>query len=990
MDKLALEFYIESKNLLQEKEANEPDEKDVLLGLGAGAAGTAALTHPSLKKNITGRETFYHGTSPDYVPNIQQQGIVPSASRGSTDILEKVNPRAAAESRNMAFVTPNKTLARQYAEKGKSVKKTMDYMRANGKTITPDTSALLNSQWQQAYSIDPKMQMAVQNPTNNAGILEVSLPSWKEDIAAKIKQNPEVAMGKEKFTQNMRMRGANPISANNIYNLFNKSKGIEGGVSPEFIKNSPKYKGLGFKELGQYIKAKPGQFAKGLGLGALGVAGLGYGANKLYNAFNQNQTLQKQAGTWDGVKSFAKSHPATVIGGGLGMGIGGYIGYNSDSKKHKLRNTLMGIGAGGLSGGILGAAVDEDMDLTKRTKEMDKFRADKNLNQIINDAENILKNRKTKYPNPNYYPKQKKILTKQDIDSIKGEINSLPDGEKAEAVMKKIREILKGTEKNASLLDSPIIKNNVVPFIKSHPKATEGAVVGGLLGAGSELVMPSNKDAYGNPSTNLKEIAKRGLLGAAMGGVGGELKSRVRAGIQKLASGGLVQWMKNNPATTIGGIGGLGLGGYYGYNNPENISTMDGTLTKDDKFEGGLRAGIAGLSLGLTGGHVIDSLIPLIRKSNIVGTIEDSPNAIKQRVDFDSANKIKNEIYSAHGKMKDADRFKAVADKILEHSPVLPKDLKVPDMKKAKIVSDGKPKMLMAKSTIKQASSKILNTIKNNPAAFGLGGSGAIIGGLSGYNKKGYNNKDQEVTPQKKTRLINAGLGAVGGGISGAFLGSTLDDAKSVVNTAKNMLRSSGGRIYKAEKKIPGALSRKGKLIQFPKGKKAKNSPIPKGDKTPKGTVIKFPEKTASFLAPYLQRAGNLMAKNPQLAGAAIGAGGGLAANTLSGSDSPIFSTVVGAGLGALGGRKIVANAFNAKEPLFGKSIQKGVSQGLRENAAIKQVGNNSIKAKSLTNAPSLHELAQQQGTPIKYPVKKPNNPINIPPRVPESLPGTY
>ena len=66
-------------------------------------------------------------------------------------------------------------------------------------------------------------------------------------------------------------------------------------------------------------------------------------------------------------------------------------------------------------------------------------------------------------------------------------------------------------------------------FALKHPKATESAITGGILGAGSELVMPANKDMYGNPSSNLGEIGKRALLGATLGGIGGELKTQVRS-----------------------------------------------------------------------------------------------------------------------------------------------------------------------------------------------------------------------------------------------------------------------------------------------------------------------------------------------------------------------------------------------------------------------------------------------------------------------------
>jgi len=79
-------------------------------------------------------------------------------------------------------------------------------------------------------------------------------------------------------------------------------------------------------------------------------------------------------------------------------------------------------------------------------------------------------------------------------------------------------------------------KENAIKFIKAHPKATENAIVGGLMGGGSELAMPAQYDITGQPSTNMSRIGKRALLGAAMGGVGGEIKSNVRGHISKLAA----------------------------------------------------------------------------------------------------------------------------------------------------------------------------------------------------------------------------------------------------------------------------------------------------------------------------------------------------------------------------------------------------------------------------------------------------------------------
>lgn len=78
------------------------------------------------------------------------------------------------------------------------------------------------------------------------------------------------------------------------------------------------------------------------------------------------------------------------------------------------------------------------------------------------------------------------------------------------------------------------LKDTAIMFAKRNPKAVEGAITGGILGAGSELAMPSRVDVTGQPVTNLAEMGKRGLLGATLGGVGGTLKANVSKRISDL------------------------------------------------------------------------------------------------------------------------------------------------------------------------------------------------------------------------------------------------------------------------------------------------------------------------------------------------------------------------------------------------------------------------------------------------------------------------
>ncbi len=174
-------------------------------------------------------------------------------------------------------------------------------------------------------------------------------------------------------------------------------------------------------------------------------------------------------------------------------------------------------------------------------------------------------------------------------------------------------------------------KENAIKFVKAHPKATENAIVGGLMGGGSELAMPSQYDMTGQPATNMNRIGKRALLGAAMGGIGGEIKTNVRGHISKLAEhkeanawNTVKTFAKNNPYTVMLGAGHALLGSAAGYvdnsKKDRNRSTSERVL---DSLSGGLIGGGAGI---LSGG-VLDYLGRPLSSSSLPtrGGIKRSP-----------------------------------------------------------------------------------------------------------------------------------------------------------------------------------------------------------------------------------------------------------------------------------------------------------------------------------------------------------------------------
>lgn len=249
----------------------------------------------------------------------------------------------------------------------------------------------------------------------------------------------------------------------------------------------------------------------------------------------------------------------------------------------------------------------------------------------------------------------------------------------------------------------------------------------------------------------------------------------------------------------------------------------------------------------------------------------------------------------------------------------------------------------LAEDKTAKAWETVKTVVKNNPYSVGVGVLGAYGGGRMGYDD--YSKKDKARSASKK--FLDTASGALKGGLGGAAMGSIMDNmlhvnrggvsSKKLEDLMSPVFKKKNTKsIVKAEKSIGPGTVEKGKIIELPLNRKASASPIPKTDKSPKGTVIKFPEpeKLANALSPMLQRAGSLIAKNPRAASAALGAGTGLAANAVTGSDAPVFSAVAGGALGALGGKQLLRATVNRANPLLGKDVAQGAVGVMKQNRA--------------------------------------------------------
>lgn len=212
-------------------------------GLAAGAGGAYALS--KAVPRVTGRTTYYHGTTSDIADKIRQEGLKPSAQTGVKGPIDTGNfPK---DWKNHAYIARSKLKAKLYQAQAKGLRGGV------GET------------------------------------LKISLPEWKQGLQTL--ENPETAGGYKAWAQRTGARTPEaaellrkrPMVGRLLYGV--QSYGGERAiphVPSEYIRGSDNYKRLGLREIGQYIKARPGRFASGVGLGALGLGGLGYGASKLF------------------------------------------------------------------------------------------------------------------------------------------------------------------------------------------------------------------------------------------------------------------------------------------------------------------------------------------------------------------------------------------------------------------------------------------------------------------------------------------------------------------------------------------------------------------------------------------------------------------------------------------------------------------------------------------------------------------------------------
>lgn len=321
---------------------------------------------------------------------------------------------------------------------------------------------------------------------------------------------------------------------------------------------------------------------------------------------------------------------------------------------------------------------------------------------------------------------------------------------------------ISGREKEASVKEqdekiAADLRQIASSFAKNHPKAVENAITGGILGGGSELVLPANKDMMGNPSTNLGEIGKRALLGATLGGIGGEVKTQVRNHVlpkiaqentEKIAGklDKLKQFASSNRHSLIGAGTLGGIGAYSGYN--QEVMDRKGNFVQNSPSNRVSSALVNG-AMGVLAGGAIGGMADHFKK--IVTPIGSVGKRVKNTTPH---TKIEKELITLP-----KDRGKLLNFPIGQKpkSNPIPKTDKSP---KGTIVQFPTPEKTAGIFDIakKLAPSSLLQTAGKYMAKSPTVG-GAVIGAGAGLTGNFLSGEDHAVG----SALAGAGLGALGG-----------------------------------------------------------------------------------------------------------------------------------------------------------------------------------------------------------------------------------
>jgi hypothetical protein len=271
---------------------------------GAAAAGGGALAVKASLPRVTGRTTYYHGTTSESAERIMKKGIRPGASAGIADGLDK-----KLKAGKYTYVTRKKSQAKSYGRQAVGLEQYVNdvqsmqkknaadatfsgIMERMGKKVKVSSRAELTREYMQ--SPERSFQLAF---GKNGKVVKISMPHEFEKKHRVM--NPELRgtkNGREYFKklftdphvgpkfEAMDLKPDSPIgrvAGPMMYRTLNTPT-FDRDIPTDFIKGSAGYKRHSMTELTRYIKGNKGRFATGVALAGAGAAAMAWGANDLY------------------------------------------------------------------------------------------------------------------------------------------------------------------------------------------------------------------------------------------------------------------------------------------------------------------------------------------------------------------------------------------------------------------------------------------------------------------------------------------------------------------------------------------------------------------------------------------------------------------------------------------------------------------------------------------------------------------------------------
>ncbi|MEG0728138.1 MAG: hypothetical protein RR420_00810 [Anaerovoracaceae bacterium] len=268
------------------KENNNQPTRE-LSGLGIAGVG-GGIIHSQLKKgNLTGRETLYHNTKNEYVDSIMKDGVRSDFARdpNKSVTMQIDDLKDLPETANKAYFGRNKSIADSVGAQRTKLERIKE---GKGR-----------------FFADPIQEFAESKLHNKT--LKANVPTWKLNEV----DNPE-------WLNLNRKGGAKHVKEimGKMYPLMSETekslnahktlrdlgrKGtatFEGGVGPEYIKNSSKYKQNSVREIVDYAKNNKKRFTKSLGKSVIGTGLIGAGSTLIYSGLgkkNKQENREKKA-----------------------------------------------------------------------------------------------------------------------------------------------------------------------------------------------------------------------------------------------------------------------------------------------------------------------------------------------------------------------------------------------------------------------------------------------------------------------------------------------------------------------------------------------------------------------------------------------------------------------------------------------------------------------------------------------------------------------